>query len=175
MTIRYLPSFYFEPLRMRFEYMNRIASRGGGGPVHRTEKTGSGPLRSRIVSYCSIGIYVPDARFSPSSAVSRQPRGTTPVFDPRRPPHHFRCEIVERTRIKLYRISDSPSDLAILQLSVIDEPWRAYRLLTCSRNYSNSTLLRVTVRMKSVMTSVKKKSISCENIFCAICLRFFFI
>lgn len=77
MTIRYLPSFYFEPLRMRFEYMNRIASRGG--PVHRTEKTGSGPLRSRIVSYCSIGIYVPDARFSPSSVVSP----TTPRNYPR--------------------------------------------------------------------------------------------
>jgi len=88
-----------------------------GRLVHRTEKIVRARIRirSRIVSYCSIGIYVLDARFAPSSG--RQPHGS--ILD-------VHCaisgEIVERTTIKLYRISESLSVLAILELSVIDGP-----------------------------------------------------
>lgn len=77
-------------------------------------------------------------------------------------------EIVERTGIKLYRISDSAAfppplprpppllpGLAILELSVIDGPWRTYRLLTRSQNYPVSALLRVTARTKAVSENVR--------------------
>jgi len=144
---------------MRFEYTreNRIASRGqgtGGGLVHRTEKTGSDPFRSRIVSYCSIGMYVPDARFAPS--LDRRPPGS--ILDVHRA---ISGEIVERSGIKLYRISDSPSGLAILELSVIDGPWRTYRLLTRSQNYSEFTLLRVTAWTRTVSENARR--CSCSN------------
>lgn len=114
------------------------------GLVHRTEKTGSDPFRSRIVSYCSIGIYVLDARFAPSTG--RQPPG----FDPRRPPRHFRrdCRKVQDKVISYFRLP--LSGLAILELSVIDGPWRTYRLLTCSQNYSEFMLLRVTAWTRTV-------------------------
>lgn len=82
----------------------RESNRKQGGPVHRTEKTSSDPLCSRIVSYCSIGIYVPDTRFAPSSATDNPAKPSCSILD-------VHCaisgEIVERTGIKLYRISDS--------------------------------------------------------------------
>lgn len=128
-------------------YMNRIASRGS----LFIERRKRARVRFVHVLYCIVlSEYTFRTRVSPHPQQSPTTPRNYPVFDPRRPPRHFRCEIVERTRIKLYRISESPSDLAILELSVIDGPWRAYRLLTCSQNYSDSTILRITVRMKLV-------------------------
>lgn len=107
----------------------RIYELQAGELVHCMEKIVRARIRWRSVSYCSIGIYVLDARFVPSSG--RQLSGS--ICD-------VHCaisgEIVERITIKLYRISEYLSVPAILELSVIDGPWRTYRLLIRSQNYS---------------------------------------
>lgn len=118
-----------------------IESQAGGTCSSYGENRTSSGSYSRIVSYCSIGIYVLNAAFRPILGPT-----SPPILD-------VHCaisgEIVERTTIKLYRISESPFVLAILELSVIDGPWRTYRLLTRSQNYSDSMLLRVTDKMKA--------------------------
>lgn len=69
---------------------------------------------------------------------------TTFRFDPRRPLRHFRrdCRKDHDKVISYFResLSLSFSVLPVLEVSVIDGPWRTYRLLTRSQNYSDSML-----------------------------------
>lgn len=154
---RYLPTFYFKPLRMWFGYMNRIASREG-----TCSSNGENGLGSASFAYCIVLFYrnIRSGRAFLSILSSlRQPRETTLMFDPRTATAPFPLRDCRKDRDKV--ISYFRLSLRFSNTRTFGN-WRTVESISTTYLFAKLLGLYVTARYGSneVRSEVGKKSVS---------------